>query len=187
MVACCGIYDACRLDGSTTPFWWDATISPELADYNGKYAYGDGPTGEDRGRTLPVDSFQANPWGLYQVHGNVNEWTLDCWHQDYVGAPSDGSAWTSGNCEFRVGRGGSWYSFPALLRTARRNRDFTDLRSILVGFRVARTLTSSPSTRRACRCASWGSMPRLRLPRIPSLALARARKALNKGQMSMLR
>jgi formylglycine-generating enzyme required for sulfatase activity len=147
MVACCGIYDACRLDGWTTPFWWGATISPELVNYDGKYAYGDGPTGEDRGRTLPVDSFQANPWGLYQVHGNVNEWTLDCWHQDYVGAPSDGSAWTSGNCEFRVGRGGSWYSFPALLRTARRNRDFTDLRSILVGFRVARTLTSSPSTR----------------------------------------
>jgi formylglycine-generating enzyme required for sulfatase activity len=133
--------------GSTTPFWWGATISPELANYNGKYAYSEGPTGEDRGRTLPVDSFQSNPWGLYQLHGNVNEWTQDCWHDDYVGAPSDGSAWTSGNCEFRVSRGGSWYSFPALLRAARRNRDFTDLRSILVGFRVARTLTSSPSTR----------------------------------------
>jgi formylglycine-generating enzyme required for sulfatase activity len=64
--------------GSTTPFWWGATISPELANYNGKYAYGDGPTGEDRGRTLSVDSFQANPWGFYQIHGNVNEWTQDC-------------------------------------------------------------------------------------------------------------
>jgi formylglycine-generating enzyme required for sulfatase activity len=128
--------------GSTTPFWWGATISPQLANYNGKYAYVDGLTGENRGRTLPVDSFQSNPWGLYQLHGNVNEWTQDCWHEDYVGAPSDGSAWTSGNREFRVSRGGSWYSFPALLRAARRNRDFTDLRSILVGFRVARTLTS---------------------------------------------
>jgi formylglycine-generating enzyme required for sulfatase activity len=79
--------------------------------------------------------------------GNVNEWTQDCWHEDYVGAPSDGLPWTSGDCGFRVSRGGSWYSFPALLRAARRNRDFTDLRSILAGFRVARTLSSSPSTR----------------------------------------
>jgi formylglycine-generating enzyme required for sulfatase activity len=129
--------------GSTTPFWWGATISPQQANYNGNYTYGDGPTGENRARTLPVDSFQSNAWGLYQVHGNVNEWTQDCWHDDYVGAPSDGSAWTVGDCEFRVSRGGSWYSFPALLRAARRNRDFTDLRSFIVGFRVARTLTSS--------------------------------------------
>jgi len=128
--------------GSTTPFWWGATISPQQANYNGNYAYGDGPTGENRARTLPVDSFQSNPWGLYQVHGNVNEWTQDCWHDDYVGAPSDGSAWTAGNCEFRVSRGGSWYSFPAILRSARRNRDFTDLRSFIIGFRVARTLSS---------------------------------------------
>jgi formylglycine-generating enzyme required for sulfatase activity len=133
--------------GATTPFWWGATISPQLANYNGNYAYGDGPTGENRGRTLPVDSFQSNPWGLYQLQGNVNEWTQDCWHDDYIAAPSDGSAWTSGNCEFRVSRGGSWYSFPALVRAARRNRDYTDLRSILVGFRVARTLTPSASTR----------------------------------------
>jgi len=129
--------------GSITPFWWGATISPQQANYNGNYAYGDSPTGENRARTLPVDSFQSNPWGLYQVHGNVNEWTQDCWHDDYVGAPSDGSAWTAGDCEFRVSRGGSWYSFPALLRAARRNRDFTDLRSFIVGFRVARTLISS--------------------------------------------
>jgi len=129
--------------GSPTPFWWGTTISPQQANYNGNYAYGDGPTGENRAMTVPVDLFQPNPWGLYQVHGNVNEWTQDCWHDGYAGAPSDGSAWTSGNCEFRVSRGGSWYSFPALLRAARRNRDFIDLRSSFIGFRVARTLTSS--------------------------------------------
>ena len=132
--------------GSAMPFWWGATISPQQANYNGNYTYGDGPTGENRARTVPVDSFQPNPWDLYQVHGNVNEWTQDCWHDDYVGAPSDGSAWTSGNCEFRVSRGGSWYSFPAILRAARRNRDFTDLRSSFIGFRVARTLISSSGT-----------------------------------------
>jgi formylglycine-generating enzyme required for sulfatase activity len=133
--------------GSTTPFWWGVTISPQHANYNGNNAYGDGPVGENRARTLPVDSFQSNPWGVYQVHGNVNEWTQDCWHYDYVGAPSDGSPWISGDCEFRVSRGGSWYSFPASLRAARRNRDLTELRSIFIGFRVARTLTPSSSTR----------------------------------------
>jgi formylglycine-generating enzyme required for sulfatase activity len=127
--------------GTTTPFWWSATISPQQANYDGNSAYGNGPTGENRARTLPVDSFQSNPWGLYQVHGNVNEWTQDCWHDNYTGAPSDGSAWVSGICEFRVHRGGSWRGFPGNLRAARRSYDSQDLPGVFIGFRVGRTLT----------------------------------------------
>jgi formylglycine-generating enzyme required for sulfatase activity len=98
--------------GTTTPFWWGASISTQQANYNGNYAYGAEATGVSRRQTVPVDSFQPNPWGLYQVHGNVWEWTEDCWHDDYTGAPSDGSAWTSGGCSDRVIRGGAWYFYP---------------------------------------------------------------------------
>jgi formylglycine-generating enzyme required for sulfatase activity len=65
----------------------------DRASYNGNYTYG-GPKGEYRQRTMPVDSFQPNPWGLYQVHGNVWEWTEDCYQQSYNGAPNNGSALT---------------------------------------------------------------------------------------------
>ena len=60
------------------------------------------------GKTTEVGSYPANPWGLYDMHGNVWEWVEDCWHESYEGAPSDGSAWTSGDCSRRVLRGGSW-------------------------------------------------------------------------------
>ena len=77
--------------GTTTPFWWGTSISTQQANYNGNYTYGTGATGVSRRQTVLVDSFQPNPWGLYQVHGNVWEWTEDCWHDNYSGAPSDGS------------------------------------------------------------------------------------------------
>jgi formylglycine-generating enzyme required for sulfatase activity len=84
--------------GTSTPFWWGTSISTSQANYNGEFTYGNGVKGEYRGRTLPVDSFQPNPWSLYQVHGNVMEWVEDCYNGSYEGAPTDGSAWTSGNC-----------------------------------------------------------------------------------------
>jgi formylglycine-generating enzyme required for sulfatase activity len=74
--------------GTTTPFWWGASISTQQANYNGNYTYGTEAKGVSRRQTVPVDSFQPNPWGLYQVHGNVWEWTEDCWHDDYSGAPN---------------------------------------------------------------------------------------------------
>src|SRR6267378_719373 len=85
-------------------------------------------------RTLPVGSFGQNPWGLYQVHGNVWEWTEDCYHDNYSGAPSNGSAWTSGGCSDRVLRGGAWYFYPWLLRAAFRLWNSTDSRDNVVGF-----------------------------------------------------
>jgi len=74
-----------------------------MTQQNGDNPHGDGPPGPYRQRTLPVDSFQPNRWGLYQVHGNVWEWAQDCWHKSYAGAPSDGSAWESEGCGYRRG------------------------------------------------------------------------------------
>jgi formylglycine-generating enzyme required for sulfatase activity len=73
--------------GTATPFWWGSSISTEQANYDGNLVYGGGPNGEYRQRTLPVESFQPNPWGLYQVHGNVLEWTEDCSNDNYPAKP----------------------------------------------------------------------------------------------------
>lgn len=104
----------------------------------GQYAWVDGNSG---GRTHPVGGKRPNMFGLYDMHGNVSEWVQDCWHGDYRGAPTDGSAWVTGrNCNGRVLRDGGVRSDPSLLRSASRfwtNADFK-LRSI--GFRIARSL-----------------------------------------------
>jgi formylglycine-generating enzyme required for sulfatase activity len=127
--------------GTTTSFWWGASISTRQANYFDDDAFGSGSKGEDRERTLPVDSFQPNPWGLYQVHGNVSEWTQDCYHDGYAGAPLDGSAWTSGDCSRRVVRGGAWIDPPQNLRAASRSSDTATDWDGLEGFRLARALT----------------------------------------------
>jgi formylglycine-generating enzyme required for sulfatase activity len=131
---------ACRA-GTNTPFWTGATISTRQANYNGNYTYGLGHVGKYRKQTMPVDTFEANPWGLHDMHGNVWQWVEDCWNDSYEGAPNDGSSWTSGDCGRRVLRGGCWNERPKLLRSGIRIRDLTGLRVNHVGFRVARTLT----------------------------------------------
>ena len=90
----------------------------------------------------PVGSFDANAWGLHDMHGNVAEWTEDCWHDSYRGAPTDGSAWISvaGDCSYRPLRGGAWAYAPRRLRAASRDRVTADYSIGYVGFRVARTL-----------------------------------------------
>lgn len=90
--------------------------------------------------TAPVGSFKPNALGLYDTLGNVFEWVQDCWHPDYQGAPTDGSAWLSGNCTERNMRGGSWFTAPALVATAARNRFEETHRSTSVGFRLAREI-----------------------------------------------
>jgi formylglycine-generating enzyme required for sulfatase activity len=95
----------------------------------------------DDGGTSPVGSFKPNAFGLYDMAGNVWQWVQDCYHDNYVGAPTDGSAWTSGDCSQRMGRGGSWFTGPEDLRSAYRGWTTTGDRSNNLGFRIARTLT----------------------------------------------
>ena len=90
--------------------------------------------------TASAGSFRPNPWGLYDMLGNALQWTADCWNENYSGAPTNGSAWTSGTCGERVVRGGSWLSAPGNLRAAHRGWRVTDNRFGHVGFRLARTL-----------------------------------------------
>jgi formylglycine-generating enzyme required for sulfatase activity len=89
----------------------------------------------DNKQTAPVGSFAANPFGLYDMVGNVWEWTEDCWNESYQGAPADGSPFR------RVVRGGSWDYYPVYLRSADRFWVPSGYRIINLGFRVARTLT----------------------------------------------
>ena len=102
-------------------------------------SYAGSPTATSQGRTLPVGGYPANAFGLHDVHGNVWEWTEDCWNGNYNGAPLDGAVWTSGDCSPRVLRGGSWYGDPQDLRSAYRIRGTASNRGGDSGFRVSRT------------------------------------------------
>jgi formylglycine-generating enzyme required for sulfatase activity len=126
--------------GTTTPFWWGTAISSDMANYNGTIPYAHGAKGEWRQATVRVDNFRPNPWGLYNVHGNVWDWTDDCWNERNAGNPGDGVARTTGDCTWRVARGGAWNYPPADLRSAHRYWNLPDNRSGVQGFRVARDL-----------------------------------------------
>ncbi len=128
---------ACR-GGSETPFYFGETITPELVNYNGNYPYSQAPKGTYRQKTTPVGSFPPNRYGLYDMHGNVWEWCQDHWHENYEGAPNDGSAWLSSDeRKARLGRGGSWVNNARNCRCAIRFRYEPDLRLDVLGFRVA--------------------------------------------------
>lgn len=129
---------ACRA-GTTTPFHFGETITSDLANYNGNYIYGSEAKGTYRKKTTPVGSFQvANAFGLYDMHGNVQEWCADPWHPNYQGAPSDGRAWDndSDNTSRRATRGGSWDIGPGYCRSAYRGDLVGDIGYYLIGFRV---------------------------------------------------
>jgi formylglycine-generating enzyme required for sulfatase activity len=132
---------ACRA-GTTTPFHFGETITSELANYRANKVYGEGVKGRYRAVTTPVGSFEvANDFGLYDMHGNVWEWCLDNWHDNYKGAPTDGSAWfdnlSQNKSRGAVLRGGSWLNNPEMCRSA--SRDFKlnpDSLSYNFGFRI---------------------------------------------------
>jgi formylglycine-generating enzyme required for sulfatase activity len=127
---------ACRA-GTTTPFHFGATVSSELANYDGS-AYTDDPTGKSRHETTSVDHFEiANTWGLCDMHGNVLEWCKDRWHNNYDNAPQDGSTWLTDNPSVAlVLRGGSWDDSPRLCRSAFRDFNYQADCNINIGFRV---------------------------------------------------
>jgi len=136
--------------GSTTRFWWgDGSPASRVENITGSGdrtssgrrwsnampGYRDGYWGP-----APVQSFAPNAFGLYDIGGNVSEWVQDCWHDNYIRAPRDGSAWDNPGCTRRVIRGGSWGSAPDMLRSAFRQGAGADTRSARVGFRVLREL-----------------------------------------------
>ncbi len=143
-------YEYAERAGTTTAYWWgNGTPRRKVENLTGGEdrsptghawakafrGYGDGYWGP-----APVKSFLPNPFGLYDMSGNVSEWVEDCWHDNYMRAPTNGSAWVNPGCEERVIRGGSWGSAAGQDRSAYRMGTAADARSGRVGFRVARDL-----------------------------------------------
>ena len=139
---------ACRA-GTTTPFYFGETISSELANYNGNYAYGDSPKGEYRKQTSDVEMFPANAWGLHDMQSNVWEWCFDHWHDNYVGAPDDCRPWLEkDDLELpreRVMRGGSWNSEAVECSAACRSFSAPHVTDEKIGFPVVCLPYSSQS------------------------------------------
>ena len=125
--------------GTTTPFSTGDCIHTDQANYNGNADYSGcgAETGESRGRTLPVGSLPANPWGLYDVHGNVWEWTCSVYDKDYKGAEQRCDAADIPGA-LRVLRGGSWLLHHRYLRSAYRNGNEPGVRFWRTGLRLAR-------------------------------------------------
>lgn len=136
--------------GSTTRYWWgDGNPESVVGNFTGDGdrsrsrrgwtrsfpRYSDGWFGP-----APVGSYAANPFGVHDVDGNVSEWVEDCWHDSYLRAPADGSAWVNPGCARRVIRGASWGSAPDQVRSASRLPSPPDVTSARTGFRVARAL-----------------------------------------------
>jgi formylglycine-generating enzyme required for sulfatase activity len=127
---------ACRA-GTKTPFSFGDNITTDLVNYNGNYPYKSAPKGKYREQTTDVETFPPNAFGLYDMHGNVWEWCEDDWHENYINAPTDGSAWNSRSVSnTKMLRGGSWDYFARNCRSASRLGFSRDDRLSLYGFRV---------------------------------------------------
>jgi formylglycine-generating enzyme required for sulfatase activity len=127
--------------GTTTPFSTGPCIHTDQGNFDGTFDYAEcgDHKGTNLGKTVEVGSYPPNPWGFYDIQGNANELTEDCWNDGYDGAPTDGSAWVQGNCSRRVIRGGSWYGYGGYTRSAYRCRSGAGFAHRSLGFRLART------------------------------------------------
>jgi formylglycine-generating enzyme required for sulfatase activity len=134
---------ACRA-GSTTPFSFGHQISTNQVNYDGNYPYNNGPNGEYRGTTVPVKALPANPWGLYQMHGNVWEWCADAMRTYTKKAVTDSSGASSEGSESLAVRGGSWIGYAQGARSAQRYQDEPGGRLYALGFRFALRSTGQP-------------------------------------------
>jgi formylglycine-generating enzyme required for sulfatase activity len=168
---------ACRA-GKTTPFSFGENITPEQVNYNGEYPYAGGKKGLNRGKTVPVKSLPSNPWGLYEMHGNVWEWCAD-WFGDYpAGSVVDPDGPPSGT--YRVLRGSSWIRRGRFARSAYRHWYEPDNRDYSIGFRLS--LGQVASTRQGKQTGSERSgRGRLQAER-SGQRLHREGNILNKGQ-----
>jgi formylglycine-generating enzyme required for sulfatase activity len=119
--------------GSNSPFWWGRDVGSRQANCR-ECATGGGQ------QTANVGSYPPNPFGVYDTAGNAAEWVEDCWNDNYRGAPTNGSAWTSGQCQLRVLRGGSYDSPAKAVRSTARFRYDSNVRYSNNGFRVVREL-----------------------------------------------
>jgi formylglycine-generating enzyme required for sulfatase activity len=131
-----------RTSPGAYPRFWFGDDEKDLCRYGNfhdqKAGNSGAPCNDGYDYTSPVGHYQPNAFGLYDMFGNAWQWTADCWHGNYDGAPRDGTAWTTGGCgDGRVVRGGSWVNGPRILRAAVRVRVTN---TNVNGFRVARTL-----------------------------------------------
>jgi len=144
--------------GTTTPYHYGGEIFLNQARYNSN-------------STAPAGSYSPNAFGLHDVHGNVWEWTQDCWNDGYEGTPRDGNARESGDCSWRVLRGGSWNLQPGRLRSAARGRNLAGSRNIRSGIRVARMLgPSAPPGASAAATPASKAAPPPKAPASPKTA-----------------
>ena len=144
--------------GTTTEYWWGNEADHAHANYGKDECCEGMAAGVDHWvNTAPVGSFDANAFGLFDTAGNVFEWVEDCWNEGYKEAPTDGSAWTNGDCSTRVRRGGSWYNDTRSLRAAIRGSTGSGERFSHLGFRVARTFAEEAEGVRTLRESSSGS------------------------------
>jgi formylglycine-generating enzyme required for sulfatase activity len=120
--------------GTQTARWWGDSVGSGNADCDGCGSRW------DKQKTAPAGSFRTNAFGLSDVLGNAWEWTEDCWHENFAGAPGDGSAWVTDDCDSHAIRGGSWTNFPWLLRSAMRSKSILNRRGNYIGFRVAKSI-----------------------------------------------
>lgn len=131
---------AARAGSSTVRPWGDG-IARNDANYGAVICCAAAAEGKDRWLyTSPAGAFPANAFGLYDMLGNVWQWAQDCSHLDFSGAPSDGTAWMSGDCSGHMVRGGAWFQAPDSVRSAARAADKADFRIGDIGFRIARSL-----------------------------------------------
>ena len=128
--------------GTETAYWWGEEMQSGLANCKSC------GSPEDKAQTMPVGSYKPNPFGLHDTAGNVREWVQDCWHENYQGAPSDGSAWeqeNDANCSGRVNRGGSLRGSSKLnIRSSSRDKYRAAARPYWVGFRLVREIEEEP-------------------------------------------
>jgi formylglycine-generating enzyme required for sulfatase activity len=136
--------------GTTSRYWWgDGAPTRQVENLTGsgdrsrsgrRWSHSFRGDRDGYWGPAPVMSFAANPFGLYDINGNVSEWVQDCWHDNYIRAPNDGSAWLNPGCRAHLVRGGSWGSTPDQVNSAYRQGANGDVRSGRVGFRVVREL-----------------------------------------------